>query len=125
MASAEQLRIAHSIDSNVQGIDDEVKDVGARVQGVDRKLDDASRLSSLGPLRFSKTQTCSQGTSSAIIFYDGFRLRIHPETTISHPKLITMAQLNGFFKAIYSTIGSPLVPSCGYMENVCSFYSSL
>ena len=53
MASAEQLRIAHSIDSNVQGIDDEVKDVGARVQGVDRKLDDASRLSSLGPHGFS------------------------------------------------------------------------
>ena len=160
MASAEQLRIAHSVegkvmgvdervqgvgddvqnvgkkvedvddrlhgvDGKIQGIDDEVKDVGARVQGLDCKLDDASRLSSLGPLRFSKTQTCSQGTSSAIISYDGFHLQIHPEIIISHPKLITMAQLNGFFKAIYSTIGSPLVPSCGYMENVCSFYSSL
>ena len=73
----------------------------------------------------SKTQTCSQGISSAIIFYDGFRLQIHPEITISHPKLITMAQLNGFFKAIYSMIGRLLVPSCGFMESVCSFCSPL
>ena len=78
MASAEQLRIAHSIegkvmsvdekvqgvgddvqnvgkrvedvDDTVQGINDRVKDVGDKVQGVDRKLDDTTCLSSLGPL---------------------------------------------------------------------------
>ena len=81
MASAEQLRIAHSIegkvvsvdekvqgvgdnvqnvgkrvedvDDKVQGIDDGVKDVGDKVQGVDRKLDDTTRLSSLGPPGFA------------------------------------------------------------------------
>ena len=72
-----------------------------------------------------KPQTYSQGTSSVIVFYDGFRLQTRPQITILHPNPITTAQLGGFFKAKYSTIGSPLVPSCGYMENVCSFQSSL
>ena len=57
MASAEQLRIAHSVegrvvgvDEKVQGIGEDVQDVGRRVedvrdnvQGVDRKLDDTNR----------------------------------------------------------------------------------
>jgi len=54
-------------------------------------------------------------------FYDGFLLQTHPQITILHPKPITTAQPGGFFKAKYSMIGSPSVPSCGYMENVCSF----
>ena len=77
MASAEQLRIAHSIEGKVvdvddrvqdvgddvrdvakkvedvndrvQGIDDGVKNVGDNVQAVDRKLDDTNRSSS--PIR--------------------------------------------------------------------------
>ncbi len=74
MASAEQLRIAHSVEGKVmgvdervqgvgddvqnvgkkvEGIDDEVKDVGARVQGLHYKLDDASRLSPRGPHGFA------------------------------------------------------------------------
>ena len=36
MASAEQLRIAHSVEERVLGVDD-------RVKGVDRKLDDTNR----------------------------------------------------------------------------------
>jgi hypothetical protein len=36
MASAEQLRIAHSVEERVIGVDDRVKDV-------DRKLDDTNR----------------------------------------------------------------------------------
>jgi hypothetical protein len=36
MASAEQLRIAHSVKERMTGVDD-------RVKGVDRKLDDANR----------------------------------------------------------------------------------
>ena len=93
MASAEQLRIAHSIQGKVQGvgddvqdvgkkvqgIDDGVKDVGDKVQGVDRKLDDTTRPSSLiAHALILNTQAYSQGTCSATIFYDGFRLRIHP-----------------------------------------------
>ena len=42
MASAEQLRIAHSVEERVRGVDD-------RVQGVDRKLEDTTRSSSLTP----------------------------------------------------------------------------
>jgi archaellum component FlaC len=81
MASAEQLRTAHSVegkivgvdervqgvgddvqyvgkrvedvDNKVQGIDDGVKGVGDIVQGVDRKLDDTSRSSSLRPPGFT------------------------------------------------------------------------
>ena len=65
MASAEQLKIAHSVDE--------------RVQGVDRKLDDTTRLSSLvAHTPIPNAQAYSQGTCSATIFYDGFRLRIHP-----------------------------------------------
>ena len=65
MASAEQLRIAHSIEGRVMGVDervqgvgddvqdvgkkvdDGVKDVGDKVQAVDRKLDDTTRSSCL------------------------------------------------------------------------------
>jgi len=72
MASAEQLRIAHSVEERVKGVDD-------RVQGVDRKLDDAARSSSLtAHALIPNTQTYSQGTYSTTTFYDGFRLRIHP-----------------------------------------------
>ena len=67
MASAEQLRIAHSIEGKVMGVDDRVQDVGGDVQDVakkvedaydevqvvSRKLDDTSRSSSLGPLGIS------------------------------------------------------------------------
>jgi len=93
MASAEQLRIAHSVegrvmgvDERVQGVGDEARNVGKKVenvrdqvQGVDRKLDDTTRLSSLiaHPLN-PNAQAFSQGTSFATIFYDGFRLPIHP-----------------------------------------------
>jgi len=61
MASAEQLRIAHSVegrvidvDKRVQGVGDDVQnvskkveDVGDQVQGVDRRLDDTNRSSSI------------------------------------------------------------------------------
>ena len=46
MASAEQLRIAHSVEGRVMGVDN-------RVQGIDRKLDDTTRSSSLGPHGFA------------------------------------------------------------------------
>ena len=100
MASAEQLRIAHStqgkvmgvdervkgvgndvqdVGKKIQGIDDGVKDVRDKVQGVDRKLDDTARPSSLIAHAFiPNAQTYSQGTCSATIFYDGLRLRTHP-----------------------------------------------
>ena len=47
MASAEQLRIAHSIQGKVMGVDERVQGVGDDVQGVNRKLDDTTRPSSL------------------------------------------------------------------------------
>ena len=97
MASAEQLRIAHNVerkvmdvDERVQGVgddvqdvgkkvDDGVKDVGDKVQAVDRKLDDSTRSSSLiAHALIPNAQAYSQGTCSGTIFYDGFRLRIHP-----------------------------------------------
>jgi len=143
MASAEQLRIAHSVDERVQGvgdevrdvgkkvedvndkvqgIDDGVKDVGDKVQAVDRKLVDTNR--SLSPVTHtpipnSERSDLSQETCSATIFYDGFRLPIHPSIITLHPKLITTARLSGSFKAVFSTNGSLLVRFCGYTENVC------
>jgi len=158
MASAEQLRIAHSVEGKVigvgervQGVGDEVQDVGKKVedvndkvqgvddkvqgidegmkdvedqlQAVDRKLDDTNRSSSPiahAPIPNSERSDLSQGTCSATIFYDGFRLPIHPSIITSHPRLITMVHLSGSFKAVFSTNGSPLLRFYGCTENVCS-----
>jgi archaellum component FlaC len=38
MASAELLKVTHSVDDKVMGVDDRVKDVDERVQGVDDKV---------------------------------------------------------------------------------------
>jgi uncharacterized protein YoxC len=108
------------VDDKVQGIDDGVKDVGHKIQGVDRKLDDTNRSSSPVPhALLPNAQAYSQGICSATVFYDGFRLPIHPKTITSHPKLIMTVPLSGSFMAIFSTNGSPLVRFCGYTENVC------
>jgi SMC interacting uncharacterized protein involved in chromosome segregation len=61
MASAEQLKMTHSVDDRVRSVEGQVQDVGNKVQdvdgkvqsidinvrGVDDKLDQASRSSSL------------------------------------------------------------------------------
>jgi len=116
MASAEQLRIAYSVEERVKGVDD-------RVQGINRKLDATTcSLSLTAHALIPNTQTYSQGTYSATTFYDGFRLRIHPSIITSHPKPITMVQPSGSFRAVFSTngsLGSLLVRLCGYMENMC------
>ena len=98
MASAEQLRVAHS---------------------VDRKLDDTTRSSSLIAHAFIlNARVSSQGTCSATTSYGGFRLRIHQSIITLRPRPITMVPLSGSFKAVFSTNGSPLVRFYGYMENV-------
>src|SRR6266478_6393184 len=66
-------------------------------------------------------QTSPQGTNSETVSYGGFRPQIHPPTTTLHVKLITMAQLNGFFKEVHLMNGNPPAPFCGCTENVrCS-----
>jgi hypothetical protein len=134
MASAEQLKMTHSVDVKVMGVDDrvrgvenqvqdarsDVRDVGDKVQSVDGKLDQANRSLSLQTLIiFPRAQTPSQGISSEITFFDGSRPQIHPPIITLHAKLITMVPLSGFFKEVYSINGSPLTPFCGCMENVC------
>jgi hypothetical protein len=132
MASAEQLKIAHSIEAKVVGVDERVQDVGDgvrkkvedvddRVQGIDVKLDDTNRSSSRSSFFKIHAQTCSQGTYFVIISYDGFHLQIHPQIIILQLKFITMALLNGSSEVVSLTNGSPLVLSCGYTENVCPF----
>jgi seryl-tRNA synthetase len=161
MASAEQLKMTHSTDGKVTGVDDRVRsvegqvegvrgdmqdvrvdvqdvrsnvrDVGNKVQdvddrvqgidnnirGVDDKLDQASSSLSFQTLIvIPRAHTASQGTSSEITFYDGFRPQIHPLIITLHAKLITTAQLSGFSKEVYSISGNLLAPSCGYTENV-------
>ena len=133
MAAAELLKMTHSVDDKVKGVEGKVQDVrsdvhnvhsdvhdvGNKVQGVDDRLDQANRLSSLLPLLFvPSTHTPSQGTSSERIIYDGFRPRIHPPIITSHATLITTVQLNGFFKEVYSINGNPLALFCGYTGSV-------
>jgi len=159
MASAEQLKMMHSVDGKVTGVDDRVRgvegqvqdvrddvqdvrsnvqDVGNKVQdvdnrmqgidnsvrGVDDKLDQSSRSLSFKPWSsFCGLRQVIQGTSSEIIFYDGFRRQTHPQIITLHAKPITTAQLNGFSKEVYSIDGNRLAPSCAYLENVCYSWS--
>ena len=95
MASAEQLRIAHSIEGKVMGVDDRVQDVGDDVQDVAKKVKMRTTRFKLSvanwtiptvrhllllmlPFRIPNARAYSQGTYSATIFYDGFPLQIHP-----------------------------------------------
>jgi hypothetical protein len=113
MATAEQLKMTHSVDGKVMGVDD-------RVRGVDDKLDQANRsLSFQSLIVIPRAQTASQGTSSEIVSCDGFRPQTHPSIITSHAKPITTAQLNGFSTEVYLISGNPLAPFCGYTENVC------
>ena len=93
MASAEQLKMTHSIDGKVMGVNDRVRGVEGQVQGVrgdvqgirgdvrgvDDKLDQANRsLSFQTMIVIPRAQTASQGTSSEIVSNDGFLPQIHP-----------------------------------------------
>ena len=147
MASAEQLKMTRVVDDrvravggqvqnvrddvqhvsvDVQDVRNEVQDVNDRVQGIDSnirgvddKLDQANRSLSFQTLIIiPRAQTASQGTSSEIVSYDGFRPQIHPPIITSHAKPITTAQLNGFSEEVYSVSGNLLALSCGYTENV-------
>ena len=94
------------VDDRVQDVGDKIQDVGDRVQGIDSniravddKLDHAHRSLSFQTLIvIPRAHTTSQGTSSEIVFYDGFRPQIHPPIITTHAKLIMAVQLNGFSK---------------------------
>ena len=107
---------------DVQDVDHRVQSIGndlsSEVQGVDHKIDELNRSYSLTPTRCFERSDDFQGTSSEIVFHDGFLPQIHPLIIITHAKLITPVQLSGFFKEVYSTNGNLLDPSCGYTENV-------
>ena len=107
--------------NKIQDVNERVKGIGSNVRGLDDKLDQANRSLSfpfLTQIVIPRTQTVSQGTTSEIVFYDGFHPQIHPRTIILHAKPITTVQLNGFFKELYSIPGNLLAPSCGSTENV-------
>ena len=107
------------VDDRVRGIGSDVKDISSDLRGVDIKLDHVTRsLSRYHLLTVPSAQTYSQGISSEIVFYDGFRPQIHVSIITRHPKPITTAQPNGSFKAVYSINGNPPILLCGYTENV-------
>ena len=107
------------VDDRVRGIGSDVNDISSDVRGVDTKLDQVTRSLSPYPLLIvPSAQTCSQGISSEIVFYDGYRPQIHVSIITSHPKPITTAQLDGSFKALYSINGNPPTLLCGYTESV-------
>ena len=128
MASAELLKITHRVEGKVKGVDDKVKDVrgdvqdvGEKVLDVDDKLDRVNRSSSPNLITLhSEPSPPSQGTSSEIVFYDGFRLQIRQSIIILRRKLITTVQPSGSFKEVYIRTGNPLAPFCGCTESVRS-----
>jgi hypothetical protein len=112
--------VGNKVQDKVQDVDDRVQDIDSNVRAVDDKLDQANRSLSFQTLIvIPRAQTTSQGTSSEIVSYDGFRPQIHPPIITLHARRITTAQLNGFSKELYSISGNLLAPSCGYTENVC------
>jgi archaellum component FlaC len=112
-------REVQDVRGDVRDVGNKVQDVDHRVQGVDDKLEQANRSLSLLPLLIvPRTHSSWQETTSKIVFYSGFRPQIHPLIITLHAKPITTVLLNGFFKEVYSINGNPLVPSCGYTENV-------
>jgi hypothetical protein len=134
IASAESLKLTHNVDDRVRDVEgkvenvqDDVQDVGNKVHDVGRDVNDIScevrevnRSFSFEPLLVVlRAQTMTQGISSEIVFYDGFRRQIHPSIITLPPRLITMVQPNGSFKAIYLINGNLRAHSCGYMESVC------
>jgi len=116
------------IDGRVQGLGSGVKDIGDSVQGVgdnvqrlDHKLDHANSSSSYNFPAIHPEHSYSypiQGTSSEIVFCDGFRPPTHPSIITLLARYINKVQLNGFLKEVSSNSGNPLVHSCGYTENV-------
>jgi archaellum component FlaC len=103
------------VDDRMQGIGSDVKDISSEVRG----LNQVNRSLFLQHLLIvPRADAASQRLSSEIVFYDGFRLQIRPSTITLHAKLVTTVQLNGFFKAVFSSNGNPLTPCCGYTENV-------
>ena len=140
MASAEQLKMTQGVRDDVQDVRGDVQDVGnkvgnkiqdvdgkvqgidSNVRGLDDKLDQVNRsLFFQSLIAIPRAQTTSQGTTSEIISYDGFRPQIHPRITTSHAKPITTAQVNGFSKEVYSISGNLLAHSCGCTESVSYF----
>ena len=65
-----------------------------------------------------RAETNLQVTISKTVFYDGCHSQIHLSIIISHAKLVTLLQLNGFSKKVYSMNGNLLVRCRGYMGNV-------
>jgi seryl-tRNA synthetase len=111
--------VGNKVGNKIQDVDDRVQGIDSNVRVLDDKLDQVNRsLSFQSLIVIPRSQTASQGTSSEIVFYDGFRPQIHPPIITSHAKLITTAQLNGFSKGVYSISGNLLAPSCGCTENV-------
>ena len=114
-----------AIDNRVQGINTEVKDISSKVQGVDDRL--SRDIRSLSITLIPMALTSSQGTSSEIAFFDGFRPPTNLPIISWHANSVTTAPLGGFSKEVYSRSGSPslLAPSCGYTESVRHSWPSL
>ena len=111
----------HVVNDKVEDIGDTVQGVGDNIQRLDHKLDHANSSSSFNfPAILSDHSHSIQGTSSKIIFYDGFRLLIHPSIITLLAKYTNKVQPNGSLMEVSSNSGNPLVRSCGYTENVSS-----
>ena len=105
MATAQVLKIAHTVDERVAGVGD----------GVDQ----VKCLSSLNRIgTWNVAQPLSQGINYELIFADGSPHQIHPRTITLPVVLITREPQLGSFKAVYITNGNPLLRFSGSMENV-------
>ena len=140
MASAEQLKMTHSVDGKVMGVSEQVqsvrgdvqdvrvdvqdvrgdvREVANNVQAIDDKLDQTNRsLSFRLSKSFPHPQIASQETSLEMTSCDGSRPQIHPQIITLPAKPITTAPLDGFSREVYSMTGNLLARSCGYTENV-------
>ena len=92
---------------DVQDVRVDVQDARGDLRDVGNMVQDANSSSSLQTrIVIPQAQTVSQGTSSEIVSYDGFRPQIHPPIITLHAKPITTARLNGFSKEVYLVNGN-------------------
>jgi hypothetical protein len=105
MATAQILKVAHTVDERVAGVGDGVDQV--------KCLPSPNRIDT-----WNVTQTSSQGINYEKIFVDGSPHQIHPRTITLPVVLITREPQLGSFKAACIMNGNPHLRFSGSMENV-------
>ena len=119
MATAQILKVTHTVDENVRGVRDEVLGVDSRVAGVGDNVNQVKRMSSPNRIdTWNVAQPSSQGINYDKIFVDGSPHQIPPRIITLPVVVITREPQHGSFKAAYIMNGNLHLRFSGSRENV-------